>query len=168
MIEPLQFRLLVIRPALVNIGLWSLAAERLLFGTALAESWLEYLKQKPGPALGFYQIEPATHNDCWVNYLRYRPGLARKIGGLTAVFALSHPPHERLVTDLDYATAIARIKYRRDRFALPSAYDLPGLAAYYKRVFNTDEGRGSAASFEGRMQPFWNKPALTLDHLPYR
>ena len=167
MIDPLQFRLLVIRPALVRLGLWSLAAERLLLGTALAESYLAYLKQKPGPALGLFQIEPATHFDIWRNYLRYRPRLAAKVAGLTAVFSLAHPPHERLITDLDYATVMARLVYRRDRFALPSSHDLVGLGAYYKRVFNTYAGKGSAASFEGRLRPFWNKPVLTLDQLPY-
>ncbi len=163
MIDPLQFRLLVIRPALVRLGLWSLAAERLLLGTALVESRLTYLKQKPGPALGLYQMEPATHFDIWKTYLAYRPGLALKVKGL----AVGLPRAEQMVWNLFYATAMARLKYRRDRHALPGEHDLVGLGAYYKRVFNTYEGQGSAASFEERLRPFWGKPILTLDHLPY-
>ncbi len=161
MIDPLQFRLLVIRPALVRLGLWSLAAERLLLGTALAESWLGFLKQKPGPALGFYQMEPATHFDIWKNYLVYRPGLALKAKGLAAGL----PRAEQMAWNLFYATAMARLQYRRDKHALPD--DLVGLGAYYKRVYNTYAGKGSAASFEGRLRPFWDKPVLTLDRLPY-
>ena len=162
MIDPLQFRLLIIRPALQRLGLWSLAAERLLLGTAIVESWLMYLKQKPGPALGFYQMEPASHFDIWKNYLAYRPGLAFKVKGL----AVGLPRAQQMVWNLFYATAMARLQYRRDRFALPDANDLEGLAAYYKRVFNTAAGKGDVESFVGRMTPFWGKPTLTLDRLP--
>ena len=161
MIDPLQFRLLIIRPALQRLGLWSLAAERLLLGTAIAESWLVALKQKPGPALGFYQMEPATHFDIWRNYLAFRPGLAFKVKGLVKGL----PRAEMMVWDLRYATALARLQYRRDKFALPDAEDLVGLGDYYKRVYTTVVGKGSAASFVGRMTPFWRKPTLTLDHL---
>ena len=162
MIDPLQFRLLIIRPALQRLGLWSLAAERLLLGTAIAESWLMALKQKPGPALGFYQMEPATHFDIWKNYLLYRPALALKVKRL----AVGRPRAQQMVWNLYYASALARLQYRRDRFALPDENDLVGLGDYYKRVYTTSEGQGSAASFVGRMTPFWGKPTLTLDTLP--
>lgn len=161
MIDPLQFRLLIIRPALQRLGLWSLTAERLLLGTAIAESWLVSLKQKPGPALGFYQMEPATHFDIWKNYLAYRPGLALKVKGLVKGL----PRAQQMVWNLFYATAMARLQYRRDRFALPDENDLVGLGDYYKRVFNTEAGAGRAATFVGRMNPLWRKPTLTLDKL---
>ncbi len=161
MIDPLQFRLLVIRPALQRLGLWSLAAERLLLGTALAESRLVYLKQKPGPALGLFQMEPKTHADIWTHYLVYRPALALKVKGL----AVGLPRAQQMVWNLFYATAMARLQYRRDKFALPSAESLPQLAATYKRVFNTPLGKGSAEGFERRLRPFWGKPVLTSDNL---
>ena len=66
----------VIAPALEKIGLWSRAAEELVLGTAIIESGLTYLKQHgDGPALGLWQVEPATHDDLYTNFLNYRPEL---------------------------------------------------------------------------------------------
>ena len=43
-------------------------------GTAAVESRMgTYLRQIGGPALGIWQVEPATHLDCWDNWLDYRP-----------------------------------------------------------------------------------------------
>ena len=64
MLDPRQFAERVIRPALVKLRLQSPAAEALLLGTAVVESGLSALVQAGGgPALGLYQIEPATHAD---------------------------------------------------------------------------------------------------------
>lgn len=62
-----QLRLYVIRPTLEKIELWSEAAENLLLGTTAQESHMgTYIKQVgKGPALGIYQMEPATHKDIW-------------------------------------------------------------------------------------------------------
>ena len=61
---------MVIRPALTKINLWSRSAEELVLGTAIVESGLTYLKQRgEGPALGLWQIEPATHEDLYTNFL---------------------------------------------------------------------------------------------------
>ena len=66
----------VIAPALDKINLWSRAVEELVHGTAIVESGLTYLKQHgDGPALGVWQIEPATHEDLYTNFLDYRPEL---------------------------------------------------------------------------------------------
>jgi hypothetical protein len=74
MIDPRQFRALIVRPALESINLWSQQAEDLVMGTAAQESRLIYLRQLGnGPALGLFQMEPATHNDIWVNFLRWKP-----------------------------------------------------------------------------------------------
>lgn len=137
MIDPRQFREHVVRPTLTVNGLWSQAAENLLVGTAIQESRLTYLVQHGGgPALGVYQIEPATHEDVWVNYLRYRPHqwLARE-------------PDSALVTDLEYATAIARIIYYRRPEPLPDADDIEGLGAYWKQHYNTPLGKGRVAEW---------------------
>ena len=57
MLDPGQFRRLVVRPALQAIGLCSPAAERLLLGTALTESGLTWLAQKGGgPARGWSKL----------------------------------------------------------------------------------------------------------------
>jgi hypothetical protein len=54
-IRSYDLRQYVIRPTLQRLGLWSLAAENLLLGTAAQESKLGYyLHQLEGPALGLY------------------------------------------------------------------------------------------------------------------
>ena len=70
----------VIAPALDKIDLWSRAAEELVLGTAIVESGLTYLIQhSDGPALGLWQIEPATHEDLYTNFLNYRPDLGPQL-----------------------------------------------------------------------------------------
>lgn len=163
-----QFRLLVIRPTLLEIRLWSLAAERLLLATALHESdGLRYLRQLPdGPALGLYQMEPATHDDIWRTWLRFRPLVSARVAGLTAASPLACPPAGRLVADLDYATAMARLRYRRAPDALPDAEDLTAIAAYWKRHYNTAAGRGDVADFAAHSRPHWRTGAFRDDPRP--
>ncbi len=149
MLDPGQFRRLVIHPALQAIGLYSPAAERLLLGTALTESGLRRLHQVDGPALGIFQIEPATHADVWANYLAYRENLASRVASL----ASEQPRLDQLVWNLAYATAIARLIYYRRPEPLPAAADLAGLARYWKAHFNSALGAGSAEDFLTRAGP---------------
>lgn len=145
MISVAHFRLLVVRPTLSHIGLWSSAAENLLVGTALQESGLRHLRQLgDGPARGLYQIEPATEADLWRNFLPNRPGLAASLEGLLATVPSRT---EQLTTNLAYATAVARLVYLRHPEPLPAAEDVAGMARYWKRHFNTARGKGSAAAF---------------------
>ncbi|WP_338332147.1 hypothetical protein [Acetobacter sp. LMG 32666] len=72
-----QFKLLIIRTTLQEIGLASDAAVNLLLGTALVESGIYFLRQLRGPALGFWQMEPATHDDCWHTFLNQKADLAQ-------------------------------------------------------------------------------------------
>ena len=60
----------------------------------------------------------------------------------------------QLVWNLGYATAMARLVYRRRPEPLPAAEDIPGLAAYWKAHFNTAAGRGTAAKFIDSAGPF--------------
>ena len=141
-----QFRVEVVRPVLVHLSLHSAAAENLLVGTALHESGgLRWLRQLGGgPAFGIYQIEPSTHDDIWRNYLRFRPRLNDRVARLAA----NEPTRpEQLITNLAYATAIARVHYLRVPAPLPDADDLGGLARYWKRHFNTPKGAGTVAGF---------------------
>ena len=141
-----QFRVEVVRPVLVHLGFHSAAAENLLVGTALHESGgLRWLRQLGGgPAFGIYQIEPSTHDDIWRNYLRFRPRLNDRVARLAA----NEPTRpEQLITNLAYATAIARVHYLRVPAPLPDADDLGGLARYWKRHFNTPKGAGTVAGF---------------------
>lgn len=142
-----QFRALIVRPALKAIGLWSEAAEALVLGTAIHESGLRYLSQIGGPALGLYQIEPATHRDIWENHLAYRPPLARVVQGLA-----STRTDIELVRNLAYATAICRVAYARVAEPLPEVSNIDGLAAYWKQNYNTPLGKGTAADWARRFR----------------
>ena len=151
-----QFLQYVMRPALDELGenLNSLAAERLLMGTALQESGLVYLRQLgAGPALGIYQMEPATHEDIWDNFLKYHTPLLLQVGS-----RFTAKP-ERLIWDLKYATKMARLHYYRVKEALPEAGDVAGMAAYWKRYYNTPAGKGTEEEFVKN----WEK---SLDNRP--
>lgn len=142
-----ELRYHVIRPTLNAIGLWSLAAENLLLATCAHESLLGcFLKQRGGPALGIYQIEPATHRDVWQNYLNYRPALATKINTTTKDY-VSYPNDNELITNLAYTTAIARAIYYRASAPLPLACDIAAQALYWKKHYNTADGKGRTEDF---------------------
>lgn len=145
MIDPRHLRDLIIRPTLETLNLWSLAAEALVLGTAIQESRLVYLRQVGGgPALGIYQIEPATHADLRRNYLDNRPALKNRVA---AFLGPSPEPDQQLVTNLAYATAVCRLLYYRAPAPLPAADDVDGLAAYWKAHYNTPVGKGTAAEW---------------------
>ena len=40
-----------------------------------------------------------------------------------------------------------RLKYKRDKYALPKANDLEAQAKYWKRVYNTHLGKGTVEHF---------------------
>lgn len=146
MLNAEHLRLLVVRPTLVELDMWSNSAENLLMGTAAQESGLRHLRQLGGgPALGLYQMEPATHDDIWKNWLSHRPKMAARVGA----FCGMHPDrHAQLVTNFSYATAMARIHYYRVPAPLPDADDIIGLGAYWKAHYNTYMGAGLAVEFE--------------------
>jgi len=135
----------IVRPVLTHLKLWSPQAENLLLGTAAHESKMgTNLVQQGGPALGIFQMEPATHDDCWNNYLAYRNDLAAK-----AVELCAHKMErrEQLVWNLYYATAMCRLQYNRFKEPLREADDVGALARYWKRYWNTDQGKGTVEQF---------------------
>jgi hypothetical protein len=138
-----QFREHILQPVLEDIGLYSLAAEELLLGTALQESRLTYLKQiGGGPAVGVFQMEPATHDDIWTNFLEYDASLEAK------VIRISHISHaEEMIGNLFYATAMCRVHYYRVSEALPDAGDTAHQAAYWKEYYNTPLGAGTVDEY---------------------
>lgn len=142
MIHAEQFRKWIVRLPLKQGGIWSRAAEELLMGVAAHESHLgSYIEQLPdGPALGVYQMEPDTHDDIWVNFVRYRPDHIARLGG-------RQPRPERLVLDLRYATLMARVHFCRVPAQLPEPDDLDGMAEYWKTHWNTYRGAGTVEQF---------------------
>lgn len=141
-----QLRELIVKPALEEVGLHSDAAEDLVMGTAAQESHLMYVKQLGGgPALSLFQIEPATYNDYWENYLAYQADLVTEIRAACGFEGTPEPT--RLVWDLKFASIMCRVHYRRISSPLPMHGDLPGYAAYWKKYYNTIHGAGTEEEF---------------------
>lgn len=131
-----------ITKVLTYLELNSPAAVELLMMTAAQESALgNYIKQIKGPALGIFQMEPATEKDIWDRYLSKHQKLADKVQALRNTIQITGLPD--LETDLDYQIAIARIFYYRIPAALPSETDIVGMANYYKKYFNTYLGKAT-------------------------
>jgi hypothetical protein len=139
-----QFRHAVVRPALQRVEAWSQAAENLVLGTALQESHLIYLRQlNNGPALGLFQMERATHNDIWDNFLTHRPDLLKPAVRLVSYFSNDKPDADEMVWNLQYAAAMCRIRYARVADPLPHEGDPLSLARYYKANYNTPRGKAT-------------------------
>lgn len=134
-----QFRELIVQPTLKGIELWTPAAENLVLGTALHESHAHFLKQIKGPAIGPYQMEPATFDDLCENFLKYQPTLAARVYAL----AIGAPDAQEMAGNWYFATAMCRIHYRRMTEPLPPANDAVALAGYWKRHYNTALGKGT-------------------------
>ena len=147
------FRERVIAPVLMDMRLHSAAAVNLLLGTALHESGvLRYHHQDGGPAMGLYQMEPDTLKDLFVKYLSFHEDRKAQLErysekGLSV-------DHQWNLYNARYATAACRLQYYRDKEPLPSADDLAGLGAYYKRVWNSSAGAATAQDFIDVMEKY--------------
>lgn len=126
------------------IGLYSPEACDLLMGTAAQESAFgRYRRQLGnGPALGIFQMEPFTHDDCWNTFLNYKPQLGQLIIQVSGVGA---PCAAYLETNDVYAICMARIKYYRDPQPVPLS--VPEQAQYWKRVYNSYMGAGTVEEY---------------------
>lgn len=118
------------------------AAVELLVLTACKESECgRHLYQlSGGPARGIFQMEPATHEDLWRNWLRYRTDwrldLSRLVFKLRPGWVLAmEAGEEQLVGNLYYAIAAARANYFRHSERLPAADNVEGLASYWHRYW---------------------------------
>lgn len=142
-----DIRIFVVKPALIRLGAHTQAAENLVYGTGLVESQYKYLDQitpGPGPAYGFWQMEKLTHDDLWQTFLPYQPSnLSAALKQMAGEYSEHFPSVETLHWNLLYAAAMCRIRYMRVREALPAANDAQGMAAYWKRYYNTPKGAGS-------------------------
>ncbi len=144
----------IVRPTLIELGMHSLAAERLVMGTITQESNAMYIKQMAnGPALGLAQMEPATHDDIWKNFLKYKPSIAQSITRLASLGSIQStgiPDSKELISNISYAVAMCRAHYYRRPEPLPNADDIEALGKYWKQHYNTHKGKGTASEFVER------------------
>lgn len=153
MFNLIQFRECIIKPALMDLQLYSVdALELLVFTCAVESNGGTYLKQIKGPALGIYQMEPATYNDIWQNYIKFRPKLALILS--SNFDAMRMPPEDRMVYDLRYATAMARLFYLRANEPLPAFNDENAIWDYYKIYYNTSAGKADKVYSIGKYHDF--------------
>jgi len=154
--DPITFRDDCVRPALEALNAWTTHAEMLVMGTAAVESGLKYTRQMgDGPALGYFQMEPDTFNDCWTNYLDFRPVLKALV--LCTRNGEGPPNAEEMVTDHKFAAAMCRVRYMRVPSAIP--IEPKAMAGYWKQHYNTVHGKGDSHHFVAS----WNRllaPAL--------
>lgn len=143
---PQEFLTQVIEPVLCHLGAFSMAASQLVLGTALHEGMgLRHRRQiGGGPGRSYFQMEGATHDDIWENYLKYKKDLREKVEALLPAGANKH--HE-LENNDNYAAAMCRVHYRRQPSALPSFNDLEGQARYWKQYYNTPLGAGTTTKY---------------------
>lgn len=123
---------------------YSLDAENLVLGTGAHEScgW-KYRKQLGnGPALGLFQMEPATFNDICNNYLKYHPKITEKIKRICHVNVLN--PID-LINNDRLAICMCRVSYYRQKEAIPNSIE--GYAELWKLRYNTPLGKGTKEEF---------------------
>lgn len=114
------------------------SAVRLLLMISAHESGgFTHCKQVNGPALGLFQMEPATF-DFVVEYLN-------RTGNFPAISRNMKP--ERMVIDAEYAAAMARAYLWTIPEPLPEPDDFKGLAQYAKKYWNTELGKASAEKY---------------------
>jgi hypothetical protein len=138
-----QFTDCVIISVLDDLDLLTNAAVELVLGTAIQESHLTYLKQiGGGPAVGVFQMEPATHDDIYDNFLKYHDDLKQLVSHL----AIEGRAQE-MMGNLYYAAAMCRVHYYRVSEALPDVGDIEAQAAYWKQYYNTPLGAGTVDEY---------------------
>lgn len=113
----------------------------MLTATGLFESaFATTFQDDGGPALGWFQMEPATHDDLIVNELRGRARLDGKIRSLLP--KLECRPSALLAVNQHYAAAMCRVKYLHAIAPIPEWNDSVAIAGYWKAHYNTASGAG--------------------------
>lgn len=140
-----QLRDVVIKPALSSLGMCTDNAVYLLLLTAAQETKLgHYLVQTNigfNGGIGIYQMEGNTYHTIWDNMVAPFPAMRGKMKLYTGYDGKPSP--SRMATDLTLATIMARLFYYRVRESLPSCKDVPAMAAYWKKYWNTELGKGT-------------------------
>ncbi len=130
---------ILIRQSLVmyNLPVDASAVELLIMIAAHESGLFKYVQQVNGPALGLFQMEPAT-------YKEVREYMNRSSKRFEAIKGSSP---ERMVIDVRYAVGMARIFLMRFPEALPCATDPQGMARYAKKYWNTEAGKATVSDY---------------------
>ncbi|ACE84706.1 hypothetical protein [Cellvibrio japonicus] len=142
----------VIRPCLKHLGIEDPAMELLLLGTAARESSQGFQCCCPvSGGLGLYHITPERHQQVWDQILIRSPDMASNVRGLASQQGFLKAPHQELVTNLLYATAIAWAIYWGANVSSADLKDVTAMANTWARDFDNgsrqQDGNYSVASF---------------------
>jgi hypothetical protein len=111
---------------------------------------IEFIQQMgEGPAKGLFQMEKATYDDIWENFLKYKPALSNKVDDLSIITIASSniDGFNQLCGNNYYAAAMCRVHYLRVKESMPKEDDLQGMANYWKKYYNTHLGKGKPEDF---------------------
>lgn len=134
-----ELRDLVIRPTLECLDQQDIGYEELLVATAAQESSLSFHCQcERTGGLGLYRITPAKHREIWDKVLVNHPETASRVRGLASQQQFLRSPHQELVTNLGYATAIAWSIYQCYEANLMQ--DLSTMARLWSQYFDNGTG----------------------------
>jgi hypothetical protein len=167
MIDPWHLLRHVIVPTLGYLRLDSPEARALLLRTASQESGCgQWLKQRDGgPAVGIYQMEPATHHDLLEHLNETRVYQARNLLLRAGGKYTGMTDDESMAGNLYYATAMCRLQYWRFPEPLPRVEDVEGQARYWKKYYNTIKGKGTVSEFIENAERV--EDAIQLDMIPW-
>ena len=154
-----QLRKLIIQPSLQAIGMYSIEAEQLLVGTALAESGLSFMAQSPtGPARSIWMIEQATYSTLRAG-LYGNQGKAQQTLDFLSMDALPLN-NEYLAGNLYAACIFARLKYATIKKPLPPINDAESMARYWAMYYNTRNLDSDAVRFMSLYIKYAMSPAF--------
>jgi hypothetical protein len=140
MINPNQLRDLITRVLKEIPHGYSDDAVELLMMIAAHESKLgTYLKQVDGPALGIFQMEPATHDDVFDN--------GDSCIHNASLLGYDLECSEMLEYDLRYQILMARQRLFMKSESLPCSRDVWAMADYCKKHWNTVHGKAKASDY---------------------
>ncbi|CAP57502.1 hypothetical protein [Gluconacetobacter diazotrophicus] len=137
----------IILPVLTALALPGDPVARLQLATGIgnAETGYRTKVQSGGPALGFWQAEPATHDDVWLRSLPAHPDIGRVLlGYLPARFGGRPIGAAEAMVECDaYAAGVAAVVFFRSPVPLPPRDDPVAQCAAWKRGYNTALGAGA-------------------------
>jgi len=95
----------VIQPVTEGLGISGDAIQNLLLGAAWARQFCPWQTTTSG--MGLYNLTPDWHRKLWDDFLAFRPDLASHVRGLASQHGFLESPHQELIGNAPYATAVA-------------------------------------------------------------
>lgn len=136
-----QVKELVVRPVLTKLNLGGETAVNLVFGTALVEthlSWIrQYLSRKDvlnGTGRGLWQLEPATI-DWLYNDLMARPKHNARLRIIKSLYMTGENLHQQMITNMSLGAIFCRFKYLSSSSPM-CKNNANDMYEYHKRIYN--------------------------------